>query len=119
MLSWHLKKTLALSIIIIGGLIIYFIFNVIFLSIYVALLILLFIINKLLKRYIIVANQCLINFMNDNHRNYDAIVIGKPLKSKNKNRIKETNILSFIDRRRTLFASYIYLIHQYSYLRED
>lgn len=119
MLSWHLKKTLALSIIIIGGLIIYLIFNVIFLSIYVALLILLFIINKLLKRYIIVANQCLINFMNDNHRNYDAIVIGRPLKSENRNLIKEKNILSFIDSRRTLFASYIYLIHQYSYLRED
>lgn len=94
-------------------------FNVTILSIYIALIILLFIINKLIKRKIRLANKCLIDFMLDNHRNYDAIVIGRPIKSENRNLIKEKNILSFIDSRRTLFASYIYLIHQYSYLRED
>lgn len=114
-----MKKFLVLLIIIILGLPIYVIFNFTILSIYTILVMLIFIINELLKRYIKVANKCLINFMNDSHRNYDAIIIGRPLKSENRSKIKEKNILSFIDRRRTLFASYIYLIHQYSYLRED
>ena len=119
MLSRYLKKLLALSTIIILGIIIYGIFNITILCIYIALTILSYIINNLLKRKIIASNKCLINFMIDNHRNYDAIIIGKPLKSENRYLIKEKNILSFIDSRRTLFASYIYLIHQYSYLRED
>ena len=75
--------------------------------------------NKLLKRHIRLTNCEKIDYMNDKRRNFDAIVIGLPLNDIDQSKIKGKSILSFTHPKRTLFASYLFLIHQYSYLRED
>lgn len=72
--------------------------------------------NKLLKRKIGIANKDMIDFMHDTRRNFDKLIIGDVTKAAIEN---PSNSLCFIHCGRTLFASYLYLIHFYSYLRED
>ena len=79
----------------------------------------LIILNGLLLRHICKANASIINFMNDNRRNFDAIVIGQPIAPSNQKKIIGKKILYLTHKGRTAFASYLFLIHQYSYLRED
>lgn len=94
-------------------------FKTLFCILFVFLIISLYNCNKLLKIYIRNVNDENIEYMVDARRNFDAIVIGEPLKGEAIKRVKGTSILSFTRHNRTLFASYIFLIHQYSYLRED
>ena len=77
------------------------------------------ILNGLLRKYISKANASIINFMNDNQRNFDAIVIGQPISPYNQRKVSGKRILYLTHKGRTIFASYLFLIHQYSYLRED
>lgn len=72
--------------------------------------------NKLLKRKIGIVNRDIIDFMHDVRRNFDKLIIGDEIKSARENL---SNSLCFMHSGRTLFASYLYLIHFYSYLRED
>lgn len=83
------------------------------------ILLLAVILNGLLRKYISKANASIINFMKDNQRNFDAIVIGQPIAPCNQKRVTGKRILYFTHKGRTIFASYLFLIHQYSYLRED
>lgn len=72
--------------------------------------------NKLLKRKIEIANKDMIDFMHDSRRNFDKLIIGDATKAVIEN---SSNSLCFIHSGRTLFASYLYLIHFFSFLRED
>lgn len=63
-------------------------------------------------------NNC-INFMQDKRRNFDIIIIGKPLRKNSSIQIDSTKTLYLTNRKRSLFASYLILLHYYSYLRED
>lgn len=59
------------------------------------------------------------NFMKDKRRNFDTIIIGR-YPYKDKGILTNTvSVLNLTNRRRSLFASYLILIHYYSYLRED
>lgn len=55
--------------------------------------------------------------MEDPRRNFDTLIIGQPLLPNDK--IEGNSRLTFTHNKRSLFASYLYLIHNYSYLRED
>lgn len=57
-----------------------------------------------------------ISFMKDNRRHFDAIVIGKPVKNSSS---LPQNTLFYVNHNRSIFASYLFLIHFYSYLKED
>ena len=73
------------------------------------------------KRFIFELNKNSnrINFMKDKRRNFDTIIIGKrPYKDKGIQR-ETVSILNLTNKRRSFFASYLILIHYYSYLRED
>lgn len=56
-----------------------------------------------------------IDYLNDKRRDFDTIVIGKPMDLEE----ISSKVLYFTHERRTLFSSYLFLIHNYSYLRED
>lgn len=73
------------------------------------------------KRFIFELNKNSnrINFMKDKRRNFDTIIIGRrPYKNKGI-QTDTVSILNLTNRRRSFFASYLILIHYYSFLRED
>lgn len=76
-----------------------------------------YLLNSTLKKYITYVNKDLIHFMEDSRRNFDTLIIGQPLLPNDK--IEGNSRLTFTHNKRSLFASYLYLIHNYSYLRED
>lgn len=88
-------------------------------SVFLLIIIIGLIINSIIILHLRKANKNNINFMMDSRRNFDAIVIGQPLTKGSIKKIKGDKVLYFTHKKRTLFASYLFLIHQYSYLRED
>lgn len=76
-----------------------------------------YLLNSKLKKNIRYINKDLIHFMEDPRRNFDTLIIGQPLLPNDK--IEGNSRLTFTHNKRSLFASYLYLIHNYSYLRED
>lgn len=64
-------------------------------------------------------NNSRINFMKDKRRNFDTIIIGRPSEKENRIQTNTTDVLNLTNRKRSLFASYLFLIHYYSFLRED
>lgn len=56
-----------------------------------------------------------IDYLNDKRRDFDILVIGKPMVLANDG----SKVLYFTHERRTLLSSYLFLIHNFSYLRED
>lgn len=92
----------------------------IYLSIFFVLtLIFAYVINRQVKRTIYCANRNIIDFMRDSQRNFDILIIGKKGINKKFKFDKESKILNLTQKKRSLFASYLFLIHNYSYLRED
>ena len=119
MLSGNMRKKLFLFFILVIAILSCLAFKFFVLVLTVALLAVALLSNELMKKYIRKENATTIDFMSDSRRNFDALVIGHPLRPENKRRIKGDMVLYFTRKHRTLFASYLYLIHQYSYLRED
>lgn len=114
-----MKRLISLSILLVLATYIYYVTNLV---VFVSFLLVAscgYFHNKLLKKHIRKANKNVIDFMCDSHRNFDAIIIGQPLTHESMMKIKGKNVLTFTHKKRTLFASYLFLIHQYSYLRED
>lgn len=72
--------------------------------------------NKVLRKKIRLANKNIIDFMNDSRRNFDNLILGDTRLALVEDSSKS---LYFVHRGRTLFASYLYLIHYFSYLRDD
>lgn len=114
-----MKRILLIILYITLTLLIYLLFNTFISILFAFLAIGIYFSNRLLKKYIRDANYENIKYMVDSRRNFDAIVIGQPLTGEGVKKVKGTSILSFTRHNRTLFASYLFLIHQYSYLRED
>lgn len=114
MLSWILKKKI--QIIFLIGLLCICIINI---TIAVALLIISiigYVSNKMLMRKIKLINKDVLDFMHDARRNFDKLIIGDGRYVPGNDSPKS---LTFVDSGRTLLASYLYLIHFYSYLRDD
>lgn len=114
MLSWILKKKI--QIIFLIGLLCICIINI---TIAVALLIIGiigYVSNKMLMHKIKLINKDVLDFMHDSRRSFDKLIIGDGRYVTGNDSPKS---LTFVDSGRTLFASYLYLIHFYSYLRDD
>lgn len=114
MLSWILKKKI--QIIFLIGLLCICIINI---TIAVALLVISiigYVSNKMLMRKIKLINKDVLDFMHDARRNFDKLIIGDGRYVPGNDSPKS---LTFVDSGRTLLASYLYLIHFYSYLRDD
>lgn len=71
------------------------------------------------KRFVSELNNNCINFMRDKRRNFDTIIIGKPPRKEKEISTNTINLLKLTNTKRSFFASYLILIHYYSYLRED
>ena len=67
-------------------------------------------------RKIKLINKDVLDFMHDARRNFDKLIIGDGRYVPGNDSPKS---LTFVDSGRTLLASYLYLIHFYSYLRDD
>lgn len=86
--------------------------------VFIGIIISFYFINRYFKYKIHIINKDIINFMTDTRRDFDVLVIGKPLKN-NPKELTQKKVLTFTHKKRTLFASYLYLIHNFSYLKED
>lgn len=95
-----------------------FLINIIAGFIVFVLLCIFYVCNRNVKNKIQKVNTDSIDFMNDKRRNFDALIIGNS-ESHSLDAFKDMRYLCFIRHGQTLFASYLYLIHYYSYLRED
>lgn len=110
----------ALDIVFIGlalvvAFVLYLVTNIIVGFVFILTIVLLWFINWILKKQLSQVNQRPIR----KERNFDALVIGLPINKELERKIQGQRILSFTHQHRSLFASYLYLIHQYSYLKES
>lgn len=90
--------------------------NILLVIIYVLLIISFLLLNMMVARAVNrIKKTQRIDYLNDKRRDFDILVIGKPMELEENG----SKVLYFTHERRTLFSSYLFLIHNYSYLRED
>ena len=114
----NIKKIIFAFITLIATISIAYFINIWIGIVFICIIISLYSINRYFKYRIHIVNKDIINFMTDTKRDFDVLIIGKPLKNKPED-LRNKRILTFTHKKRTLFASYLYLIHNFSYLKED
>ena len=90
-----MRKKLFLFFILVIAILSCLAFKSFVLALTVALLAVALLSNELMKKYIRKENATTIDFMSDSRRNFDALVIGHPLRPENKRRIKGDMVLYF------------------------
>lgn len=108
----------------IGVLLLIFFLFLLFMELYVTSVILILILtisyylNKHIKRKVTnFRKRMCIDFMNDNRRNFDLIKIGMPFVSGSEKFGK--SVLDLTSQNQSMLATYLFLIHNFSYLSED